>query len=282
MSAEQKAVVEAAQPFSGVVKGLDATLYHASHALSNSGMTDLERSPAHYWSMHVDLERPPRREKAGQLEGNLLHCALLEPDEFAKRYAVGPSVNRNTKVWKEFVASQPDFVPIQLDQMETAFAQAASARAIPDVASALSSGHAEVSAFWRDPETGVPCRCRPDFVHETKAGVVLLDAKTYSSAQPAEFARQAARKLYHRQAAYYSDGYAIAASTTVLAFLFIAIETDYPYGASAIMLDDDALQAGRARYRRNLNLYAECLASGQWPPISTAIELVSLPAYALE
>lgn len=255
--------------------------YHASPGISNSGLGDLEKSPAHYYAWHLDPNRPPRPEKAGQLEGNLAHCAVLEPDEFDKRYIVGPDVNRNTKVWKEFVAEHSDKTAIKPAQYETAMRQRDSVWSLPDIRDALSKGMAEVSAFWDDPETGVLCRCRPDFVHEAGSGVVLIDLKTYSSAAPSEFRLQAARKRYHRQDAYYTDGYGVASGQKVLAFIFVAVETEWPYAACASMLDDASRQAGRALYQTGLRLYADCMARNEWPSYSQAIELISLPAYAL-
>lgn len=284
MSALVKGVVEAnVQP--GLYPGLANEVYHACPGISNSGLAQIDKSPWHYYSRCIDPKRPPAEEKPGQFEGELMHCALLEPDQFDTRYVLGPTLNRNTKAWKEWVAhnTQDGRVAIQGDQYEKAMAQAASARALPDVAAAVVSGDREVSAFWRDPVTGVLCRCRPDFVHDAGNNrVVLLDAKGYSSADPHEFARQAARKGYHRQAAYYSDGYALAAEVEVLAFVFVVVETEYPYAASAVMLDDESMAAGRTLYRRNLNSYADCLKKNIWPSYSSAIELVRLPNYAME
>ena len=266
----------------GLYRGVPIDEYHASSAISNSGLSLVNRSPWLYWSRTLDPTRPPPLEKAGQFEGELLHCALLEPDQFDLRYVVGPSVHRGTKTWKEWCAAHTDRHPIQGDQRETAFAQADSARKIKDVADAVSHGDREVSVFWNDPLTGVLCRCRPDFVHEASRGVVLVDAKTYSNADPEDFARQCARKGYHRQAAFYTDGYTACTGREVLAFIFVVIETEWPYAASAVMLDKASMHAGRVLYRRNLNRYADCLKNNTWPSYSSAIELVSLPHYALE
>lgn len=266
-----------------IVHGLDADTYHAGPELSNSGLGLLARSPWHWWSWHRAPHRPPSPQRAGQLEGTLLHCAVLEPDEFDRRYVVGPAVNRNTKVWKEFVESNPGRVSIQPDQRDAAFAQAGSVRALPDVAALLSRGHSEVSAYWTDPETGVACRCRPDWVHPVDdKRVILLDCKTYSDASKPEFSRQIARKGYARQDAFYSDGYAQAAGVEVIGFVFVAVETEWPYAAAAYMLDDESRGHGRAEYRRLVDLYAECDRTATWPAYSPSIEPISLPAWALK
>lgn len=266
----------------GIVHGMDINAYHASPGISKTGLDRINRSPSHYWALTMDPNRPPEKERAGQLEGTLAHCAILEPDEFDRRYAVGPDVSRATKAWKEFESAlPPGLIGIKPDQYETAMRQAESVRRLPDVAEALAAGMAESSAYWLDPETGVLCRCRPDWAHPAgESGAILLDVKTYSDASPDEFRRQVARKRYHVQDTFYSDGYSVASGRDVLAFIFVAVETEWPYAASAVMIDDMGRDLGRAEYRRNLDTYAQCLREDHWPGISTGIEQVSLPARA--
>lgn len=265
----------------GVTGLLSIEEYHASAGISKSGLDSLNLSPAIYHARHLNPDRPPRETKAGQLEGNLAHCAILEPDEFSKRYVVGKALNRNTKEWKTFVEENAGRIAIQPDQYETAFRQADSVRALPEIREALALGIAEPSAFWIDPDTGAECRCRPDWLHFCgDRSAVLLDVKTYSIASPAEFRRQIARKRYHVQDAFYSDGYAAAAQIDVLGFVFVAVETEWPYASNAVMLDDLSKDQGRADYKRNLRTYSQCVKTGEWPGYSKAIDVVSLPSWA--
>lgn len=264
------------------IDGQDIEAYHRGAGISKTGLDHVARSPATFYALHLDPARPPEKERAGQLEGQLAHCAILEPAEFDRRYAVGPDVSRATKAWKEWEASLPaGVIAIKPDQRETALRQAESVRRLPDVAEALAAGRPEVSAYWIDPDTGVLCRCRPDWVHPAgESGVVLLDVKTYSDASPAEFARQIARKRYHVQDAFYSDGFGRAAGVDVLGFVFVAVETEWPFAASAVMLDEPGRDVGRIQYRRDLDVYARCLAANEWPGYGAAIHQVSLPAWA--
>lgn len=267
--------------FIPIVHGLDIDAYHRRPEVSKSSLDSLDLSPAIFWARHRDPLRPAPKEKAGQLEGHLAHTAILEPEEFEKRYVVGPTLNRNTKAWKEFVETHAGRVAIQQDQYEAAIRQAASVNNLPEIRDVLSNGWAEVSAFWTDEETGVECRCRPDFVHDAGSdSVLLLDVKTFSDPSPNEFARQCARKSYAKQAAMYTDGYEKASGKTVRAFIFLAVGNEWPYAASAMMLDEDSLEAGRRHYKRNLRTYAECMSTGQWPGFSDGITLIRLPQWA--
>ena len=287
-------------PQTALVYGLPNEEYHAQPELSNTGLRHFERSPFHYYSLHLDPLRPTEETTTPQLEGTLAHCAILEPDEFLKRYIVTPAdaprkptaaqwAAKNPSPdsvaamawWREFNERTGGKVTISAEQYTTAMRQGNSVRRNPQVRELLARGHAEVSAFWTDPASGVRCRCRPDFVHDAGPGrAVLVDVKTFGNASPQEFRRQIARMGYHGQAAFYSDGYAHAAGVEVLAFVFVAIEADWPHAASAVMLDEPSMAHARETNAALLQRFAQCQQSQTWPSYSEAIELVSLPAWA--
>lgn len=267
-------------PYLGLRYGLSNAAYHASPGLSNSGLSDLLRSPWHFYSLHLDPNRPAEDQTAAQLAGTLAHTLILEPETFEQFYAVGPEVTRSTKVWKEFEASNPGRMCIKPSELEPARLQATSVRSHPRLGQLLSAGRAEVSAYWTDLETGVLCRCRPDWVHTSTLGAILVDVKTCGDARPEEFTRQIARMGYHRQAAWYSEGYAQASGEDVIGFIFAAVEDKWPYACSAVMLDDESLARGAEQNRALVRLYAQCMERGEWPAYSQEIEVVNLPAWA--
>lgn len=257
--------------------------YHKLSDLSKSQLDDLDRSPYIFWARHLARDRPERPEpNAAMAMGTLVHTLVLEPAEQDKRYAIGPSVKtKAAKEWKDFVAGLKAGVePITLAEMEQGMAMAESVRRLPEIAELLSVGRAEVSGFWRDPDTGVACRCRLDWEHPAGDGVVIMDLKTCLDASPEGFAKSVWNWKYHKQAAYYSDGYAMAAGVPVHGFVFAAVEKDYPYAAAAYMLSDEDLEQGRRAYRRNLRKYVECTVSGTWPGYANQIQILQLPAWA--
>ena len=269
----------------GIYYGMSNADYHASEGISKSGLDLIASSPAHYYARKLDPKRPPEAEQTiAQQNGEIAHCAILEPVEFAKRFKVGPDATRSTKQWKEFEAMLPDGVSaIKPDQSVAAWRQAESVRRIDDIAKSLSVGSAEVSAYWIDEETGMLCKCRPDFVHDCgDAGVVLIDVKTCGNASPSEFSRMIAKHRYHVQDAYYSEGFEIASGRRVLGFVFAAVEMIYPYAASAIQLDAESREQGRADFRRDLNTYAKCKNSDTWPGYGNEVHIARLPGWAFD
>jgi hypothetical protein len=271
----------------GIYHGIQNADYHADRsAIGNSGLKAVLRSPAYYYGQYLDPAKPESEDKpetAGQRFGNIAHTMLFEPDSFNARYAVGPDVrSRALKAWKDWAKDLPEGVEgIKPGEYAAAKRLRESVLAIPDMRAAFSEGHGEASAYFIDPATGERGKCRPDWAHPVGGeAVVLIDGKTYADASEAEFTRQIARMNYDMQAAWYTDGYEAATRKKVLAFLFLAIESDYPHQCNVMQLDAESLQVGRSKYRRALDQYAQCKALGSWPSYGNAVKLITLPAWA--
>ena len=271
------AVLQHQQPL-GVIHGLSNESYHSSPGISKSGLDDMD-PPARYYALHLDPNRPERAQTAAQRVGTLAHCAILEPEQFAKRYAVGPDCSRATKAWKEFELSiAPGIEAVKPDEAAVAWAQREQALKLPGMKEILSAGVAEASAFWEDPYTGVLCRCRPDFAADCG---VLLDVKTVGNSSPSDFRLQAARMRYDVQDAFYTEGYGIASGSSVERFLFLTVETAYPFFAAIHEFLPESKAAGAEKARTALNTYARCLAENTWPNYGSEIHQIQLPGWAL-
>lgn len=266
------------QPLSGAIPGMSFKDYLAEPAMSNSGLKRLRKSPAHY----VAGDDPEAEPKDSLRRGSLLHTLVLEPETVTQRYRVKPDgmsfATKDGKAWRD---ATPTGVEIVSDaELRAAKRQAKHLIDLPEVAALLGSGQAEVSFFWTDRATMVPCKGRADWVFRTDAGVVLLDLKTTEAADPDSFAKSCARYGYHMQAAWYSQGWEAATGESVLGFVFGAVESAWPHIAAPYMIDDAGHEKGRAECRRLLDLYAQCLESGRWPGYVETIEPINLPAWA--
>jgi exodeoxyribonuclease VIII len=76
----------------GLLRDMPAEQYHAIHALSAGGLKRLRQSPAHFFGLQLDQNRPePGEPSPAMKNGTLVHCALFEPDQVAARYVVRPA-----------------------------------------------------------------------------------------------------------------------------------------------------------------------------------------------
>lgn len=139
-------------------------------------------------------------------------------------------------------------------------------------------GKAEQSVYWVDAETGVLCRCRPDYWREDG---VLVDLKTTDDASPEGFAKSIANWRYDVQAPFYMDGVKAVTGRDALAFVFIAVEKKPPCAVGVYVLDSDSIQLGRAQYRADLHTFAACQATGNWPGYGDKIQTISVPGWHL-
>jgi hypothetical protein len=246
--------------------------YHADPAISASHLHAVAASPYHYWKRFIDPNRPVVPPTAAMRLGSLVHCAVLEPDELAKRYAV--CLPRNTKAGKEMAAEMEasGIEAVTATDMEQAMAMAFAVRQHPYAAALLSHGKAEQSFWFDDAQSGLRCKCRPDWFD----GSTVVDLKTTTDASPAAFARSVASFRYHVQASHYLAG------TFAERFLFIAVEKTYPFCVAVYELDAEAMKAGETLRRQNLQTIADCRAIDEWPGYSTICETLRLPSWALQ
>lgn len=270
----------------GVFFGLENEVYHKGAGLSSTGVRRMLRTPFHFYSANLPNDKPKPPPSGSILNGTLVHCALLEPDEFDKRYRVGPSgVNKNTNLWREYVAewAAQGVTVIGEEQAEAAHAQARNLRAIEAVAELLADGVCETSGYWLDPKTGVLCKCRPDCISPIayRTALMPLDVKTTTDAGPDAFARSVLTWGYHYQAAWYCDGYAIASGMDVHDMLFAVVENEFPYAAAVYMLEDKAIEYARRRNAYAVQRFAECMRSQQWPGYPPEVQPLYLPEWGL-
>lgn len=264
------------------VTDLSNAEYHSLPEVSKSQLDEMARSPAHFHARCIE-KLVAREETDAMRIGTALHTAVLEPERFVSDYVVRPKYDRRTKEGKlasdAFNREHAD--KTKLDDDDHALVLAMSHAIANHRAATLlfeRSPLREVSYFWRDEDTGVECRCRPDAVLD--GGRVLVDLKTTEDASPRGFARSIANYGYHRQAAFYLDGVEAVTGVRPEAFVFVAVEKTAPYVVGVYALDIDSIELGRRSIRRDLEALAKCRATNKWPGYCDAIEMISAPAWA--
>lgn len=264
----------------GVYRGMPEDRYHADdslvpemgRSLSQSGAKTLLASPARF-AWEREHGRPPK--DAFDL-GTLAHALILGSHD--DRLVIVDAYDWRTKAAQKAKAAAyaAGKVPVHRGDLRSASQIARAVRRHPLARAVLASGEPEVSFYWRDPETGVTCRARVDWLVPGKA---LVDVKTvgrYGGADPAAFGRQCATLDYPMQAAHYVDGWE-AVTGELLPFVHIVVETEEPNFVTVGQLPDHAIEAGRARMRAALIEYADRESSGDWPEFDYPTEIVDIP-----
>ena len=256
---------------------MPATQYHADPSIGHSGLIRLLKSPAH---LREALDHPPQPTPAMAF-GSAVHTYILEPERFSNEFVVAEKFDRRTKEGKEaaarFEAANQGKTLITAEDLATLTLMRAAVVAHQGAADLLKQGEAELSAFWTDSLTGIPCRCRPDWFNAT----ALVDLKSCVDASSRGFSRAIANHGYDIQAAFYVDGVKRVTGSE-LPFLFIAMEKDAPHAVAVYQADPEIIEIGRKKVRAALQLLKWCQESGAWPAYQPAgeIEAISLPRWA--
>lgn len=260
--------------------------YHRGPGLSVSGAKRILKTPFHYHELAKPHDAPPKAPTPAMVNGTLVHCALLEPEEFDKRYWIGPDVDKRSKAWKEYVqtAEANGVELITKVQRDAAMRQAGALRALPEVAELLNAqgGAAEQSVYWRDVAHGLLLKCRPDWKAPVGygRGMVLLDVKTAADASPEGFAKACGTWGYFMQDPWYCDGVQAAEGVEVHGMVFAVVESEYPHAAKSYMLGDESRDFGRKRIAVARARYAQCLERDEWPGYGPGIQVIDLPRWA--
>jgi len=215
--------------------------------------------------------------------GSAVHTSVLEPDEWDANYAVTPAgINRRTNAgkaeWDVFTTAAGSRTVISREDADLVGKITEGVFAHPAAGGLLGlPGKAETSLFWKDAETGLECKCRPDFLLDD--GSTIVDLKTTESASPADFMQSIVKFRYHVQAAWYLHGVEQATGKRPEQFVFVAVEKRPPFACAVYVAAPEMVQIGWDTARANLNRLAECMAADAWPGYSDQVELINLPAW---
>lgn len=275
---------QATLPAPGLHRGVPYHEYDAWAAVRHSILRLFHRTPAH---AREAMKHPPAP-TAAQVLGIAIHHAVLEPQRFAERYARAPKLDLRTTRGKarygEFVVANLGRSVLSAEEYDACVGIRESVWAHSTARQLLEGvGLNEVSALWRDGETGLPCKSRLDRLTVLHGWSVIADLKSLTDASPRAFQRDIHKYGYAQQGAFYIDGCDALTGDDdkrERKYVFIAAETAPPYAVAVYELDATALGLGRDEYRAHLALYARCVETGVWPAFDQGIGTISLPPWA--
>jgi hypothetical protein len=270
----------------GLYAGVPEAVYFSLDAWSNSRLKTLEKSPE---EAQENTSGSDGTDTQAQSLGSAAHCALGEPVRFAEEYSIRTRCfgltqqDNRCKHWgKHSVggkwycgrhrpegAADPivGILPKEMEQIQEWFKLLYECEENTELGS---PGHFEVVAIWVDPETGLKCKGRIDFL--SLVGGYIKDWKTSREGAPWAFPYHMERWRYDRQHAFYMKGMK-ALAPHVKAFYFVALGKDGV--VSVHTLPDHVARQATEEVNALLQLAKKYSIAGHWPKEGSPVHTVT-------
>lgn len=129
----------------------------------------------------------------------------------------------------------------------------------------------EVSIFWRDEETGLICKCRPDVWRPDLR--LVIDYKTTTSLDTDKLMRTIADFKYHMKAAHYLVGAAD------VKFVWVFVKKSGGHGVRCVNAGREQLTVGKYEREFAMRDLKKCIETDTWPGPEEVIIEGYLPKY---
>jgi hypothetical protein len=245
--------------------------YLADPRINISSLKAMAKSPLQY---RYNLDHP-REDTTSMAFGRAVHCAVFEPDRFLSQHVAWRGGRRSGGDWDRFVAEHAGRIVLTADEFDKCLSMRSAVRENRLIKPYLKSGSAEVTIFWTEPVTGLRCKSRLDWLSSHPA---IVDLKT--TRDMSRFFNDAARLLYHYQAAFYVDA-VNAEFGHPPPFVIAAIESEPPFDFALFPVTGDVLDVGRREYLRLLDRVKFHESINTWPGAYDSEQELLLPQWAL-
>lgn len=267
-------------------EGQESDDYHADKsAVSSSALRQIEKSPATFYQ-NFFLKTPDTEKKTkAKTIGTLCHQAILEGSKFLENFVIMPDFgdfrsSKNREARDEWLATVEGKTVVKQDELDVINGTIEAIVAHEGAFNLLKDGKTEISGYYADPETGIVCRIRPDFLSFNL--MALVDVKTTIDCSRDGFSKSIWNYRYDFQLAMYCEGIKQITGKEVDYPAFIAVEKEAPYEVAVYIADREMMDKGRDDYRKALRTLKKCLEAGTFPKYQTKIEEISLPRWAFQ
>ncbi len=207
-------------------------------------------------------DNPPRIATPAMKLGSMIHKFVLEPDDFSQSYAL--LEEKRTKKGKELALACEEKGLLTYNSQDKELLDSIEHSLVEDkfawkyLLSKIKNkqGKAEQSFWWTHQATGLPCKCRCDYVVDD----TVIDLKTCGEggASPDKFVKAIVNFKYHLAAAHYLQG------TGAKRFIFVAVEKVFPYSVGIYQLSQSFIDKGYELQEQTLQEILEATTTKQW------------------
>jgi len=249
--------------------------YHGQCTVGRStSSTDLRRlfleSPAHcYAKSSINPDRKPQKNTEAFTLGRAAHHLLLGEAGYQDQFKMRPETlegvawQGNRTVCKKWLADQLNagITVVTEDQVAAIRGMAASLATHPLVQAGIMNGQIEKSLIWKDEETGIWLKARPDAIPNDSGD--FADLKTTSEIGY-KLDNSVWKYRYDMQAALVKMGAKACLGIEMQEFSFIFVESTEPHSVDVLTLKASDIEAAEADIRTALRTMAYCIKTGDW------------------
>lgn len=253
--------------FAPNVYDISNEVYHGSEGISRSGIMLFRKTPKHFWNIYLNPLASPKRSTPAMEFGSALHMYILEPEKFHEEYYLMEpnSHHGSSKLGKEFKANQIELSNgrqiIDQEDYDELFKIRESVWQSSDVREVIEGAKYEQSIYWKDKETGLLCKARPDIWQEH----FIADIKSTCDASEHSFRRDFYENGGHVQMAMIQEGIKEVTGYDMNYFIALAFEKTAPYAEAIYPLDESLLEKGKQEFHETLRKMADCFEKDIWP-----------------
>jgi hypothetical protein len=281
----------------GIYRDLPLDDYHRGDICDGPSVSStplrllFDKSPKHCWARSpLNPNRVIEDEPEHFVLGRAAHHLVCGQVDFAGTFVVRPDRLEGEKWHGNRTACQnwlkarkrEGKTVLKPEQVEAIRGMAISLGEFPLMQQGILNGLIERSLMWKDKETGLWLKARPDAIPSDSGD--FSDLKTTQSVLYHDLQSALANYGYCQQAALVMEG-ARALDIPAETFTLVWCETRPPYCCRAQQLRDEDIARGTRMNRVAMRTFADCLTSGIWPGPGddrADAEYVDLPTWKRE
>lgn len=245
--------------------------YHDKPALSSTAINTFKKhGAAQFWA-----ESPLNPNKVNQepsdalIFGNLCHTSLFEPQEFDNRYFYLPELNLRTKAGRaeklELIEANKDKQHITPEQATKAKAMMQYIKDCKEVQKYITGGVAEQEFYYQ--RNGIDCKIKPDYLVDgamVDYKTVDFKAKYKGATLYDKWNDTVLNNGYHRQAAWYIDGYQRATGKLLKEVIYLVQDKNNHWNIGLFKINTDSLLVGLSENERVITEIEQRLKDNNW------------------
>ncbi len=258
----------------GIFYDMPDSEYRRVSALNASGLTAIcDRGLWHYYQCYLNPEREFTSSDSLAF-GTLLHCAVLEPERFAREYqVVAKGVRAGTKEFKAACNGKIGVRHSDYQAVQTCLGRIGEHNIARNLLMGA-AGRSEVSLFWTEnyESDTIQCKARLDRLLPGW----ICDLKTTTDARPEKFAQDCGDYWYDLKAAWYLRAclaHRDVCGEEILGYALVAIESKWPYTVEVYTYELEGLVDAFKRMELGIEDYLRGVREG-W---HRGYDVISLP-----